>query len=262
MTVYWNRLIVAWLRGDKPDWANNWQFYPPPATGWWFHARCVCKKHCDLYRHIQARPKLNCKQTGCIGSGERFASMQSSFYWTWIITFHPWRKGPYQLLIYTLYGGRSDWNGIVVLPHLSPLQTGDLDVGRWQWFNQKAGACGEGARMVMGQIDPTLGLQHAINSCSTFIQARIICLAGSQLNICREKAAFIWYVVFREGVISCAVRSLKHLMELHDHCLRLGGEWCVENPDYCGSGGMNSYAWRYVMLQNAVMSGLFQSVPL
>ncbi len=70
-------------------------------------------------------------------------------------TFHPWRKGPYEVHdIYIDTEWRSDWKWDRVLPHISPLKSRSvLDVGCGNGYHMWR-MLGEGARLCVG-IDPS-----------------------------------------------------------------------------------------------------------
>jgi len=140
--------------------------------------------------------------------------------------FHPWRKGPYQLLGIDLNTEwRSDWKWDRVLPHITPLAGRKvLDVGGGNgyhgWRMQ-----GEGAKLVLG-IDPTrvFAMQYLVMQ--RYIQSNSHYVLPIGIEDLPEKLAF-FDTVFSMGVLYHRRSPLDHLFELRD-CLRSGGELVLE----------------------------------
>jgi tRNA (mo5U34)-methyltransferase len=140
--------------------------------------------------------------------------------------FHPWRKGPYQLLGIDLNTEwRSDWKWDRLLPHIVPLDGRKvLDIGGGNgyhgWRMQ-----GAGAQLVLG-IDPTrvfamqyLVMQRYIQSTSHYVLP--IGIEDLPVNLgCFD-------TVFSMGVLYHRRSPLDHLYELRA-CLRPGGELVLE----------------------------------
>ena len=140
--------------------------------------------------------------------------------------FHPWRKGPYQLLGIELdTEWRSDWKWDRVLPHIQSLNGRTvLDVGGGNgyhgWRMQ-----GAGAKLVIG-IDPTrvfamqyLVMQRYIRSTQHYVLPIGIEEMPENLH-CFD-------TVFSMGVLYHRRSPLDHLYELRS-CLRSGGELVLE----------------------------------
>ena len=140
--------------------------------------------------------------------------------------FHPWRKGPYQLLgidIETEW--HSDWKWDRVLPHIQPL-TGRkvLDVGGGNGYHGWR-MLGQGAELVVG-IDPTLVfvmqyhvMQRYISESNHYVLPLGIEDLPENLN-CFD-------TVFSMGILYHRRSPLDHLYELRA-CLRPGGELVLE----------------------------------
>jgi tRNA (mo5U34)-methyltransferase len=141
-------------------------------------------------------------------------------------TFHPWRKGPYQIHdIHIDTEWRSDWKWERVLPHLSPLKDRHiLDVGcgngyhMWRMLGQQAKLC-------VG-IDPShlfLVQFEAIRKLMGGDQrAHLLPLGIEQLP---ELKAFD--TVFSMGVLYHRRSPLDHIMQLKNQ-LVAGGELVLE----------------------------------
>lgn len=140
--------------------------------------------------------------------------------------FHPWRKGPYQLLGIELdTEWRSDWKWDRVLPHIQPL-TGRmvLDVGGGNGYHGWR-MVGAGAELVIG-IDPTrvfamqyFVMQRYIQSHQHYVLPIGIEEMPQNLN-CFD-------TVFSMGVLYHRRSPIDHLYELRS-CLRSGGELVLE----------------------------------
>lgn len=141
-------------------------------------------------------------------------------------TFHPWRKGPYQVHgIHIDTEWRSDWKWDRVLPHISPLKNRSvLDVGCGNGYHMWR-MLGEGARLCVG-IDPShlfLIQFEAIRKLMGGDQrAHLLPLGIEQLP---KLQAFD--TVFSMGVLYHRRSPLDHLIQLKDQ-LVAGGELILE----------------------------------
>jgi len=149
--------------------------------------------------------------------------------------FHPWRKGPYQLLGIDLdTEWRSDWKWDRLLPHIRSLEGRKvLDIGGGNgyhgWRMQ-----GAGAKLVLG-IDPTrvfamqyLVMQRYIQSTSHYV------LPIGIEDLPENLACFD--TIFSMGVLYHRRSPLDHLYELRA-CLRAGGELVLETLVIEGDAG-------------------------
>jgi len=163
--------------------------------------------------------------------------------------FHPWRKGPYQLLGVDLdTEWHSDWKWDRVRPHITALAGRTvLDVGGGNgyhgWRMQ-----GEGAELVLG-IDPTrvfamqyLVMQRYIQSINHFV------LPIGIEDLPQDLACFD--TVFSMGVLYHRRSPIDHLYELRS-CLRPGGELVLETLVIDGSmGEVLMPEQRYAKMRN------------
>ncbi|WP_375753515.1 tRNA 5-methoxyuridine(34)/uridine 5-oxyacetic acid(34) synthase CmoB [Vibrio sp. HN007] len=141
-------------------------------------------------------------------------------------TFHPWRKGPYEMHgIHIDTEWRSDWKWDRVLPHISPLKDRSvLDVGCGNGYHMWR-MLGEGARLCVG-IDPShlfLVQFEAIRKLMGNDQrAHLLPLGIEQLP---ELKAFD--TVFSMGVLYHRRSPLDHLIQLKNQLVS-GGELILE----------------------------------
>ena len=150
-------------------------------------------------------------------------------------TYHPWRKGPYNLFgIHLDTEWRSDWKWDRLEQHISPLNNRlVLDVGCGNGYHCWR-MLGAGAKMVVG-VDPLL---------LNVIQFQVIRkLYGEApiyvLPIGLEKipaATKVFDTVFSMGVLYHRRSPIDHLLELKD-CLRAGGELILETLVIDGKEG-------------------------
>lgn len=163
--------------------------------------------------------------------------------------FHPWRKGPYQLLgveIDTEW--HSDWKWDRVLPHIQPL-TGRkvLDVGGGNGYHGWR-MLGQGAKLVIG-IDPTLVfvmqyhvMQRYIGNSNHYVLPLGIEDLPDNLR-CFD-------TVFSMGVLYHRRSPLDHLYGL-GACLRSGGELVLETLVIEGEeGDVFMPEGRYAKMRN------------
>jgi tRNA (mo5U34)-methyltransferase len=140
--------------------------------------------------------------------------------------FHPWRKGPYQLLGIELNTEwRSDWKWERVLPHIQPLNGRTvLDVGGGNGYHGWR-MLGAGAKLVIG-IDPTrvFAMQYLVMQRYIRSQQHYVLPIG--IEEMPEKLQ-CFDTVFSMGVLYHRRSPLDHLYELRS-CLRTGGELVLE----------------------------------
>jgi len=163
--------------------------------------------------------------------------------------FHPWRKGPYQLLGIDLNTEwRSDWKWDRVLPHITSLAGRTvLDVGGGNGYHGWRME-GEGAELVLG-IDPTrvfamqyLVMQRYIQSTTHYV------LPIGIEDLPKELGCFD--TVFSMGVLYHRRSPLDHLYELRS-CLRSGGELVLETLVIEGGlGDVLMPEQRYAKMRN------------
>ncbi len=140
--------------------------------------------------------------------------------------FHPWRKGPYQLLGIELdTEWRSDWKWNRVLPHIQPLDGRTvLDVGGGNGYHGWR-MLGAGAKLVIG-IDPTrvFAMQYLVMQ--RYIQSQQHYVLPIGIEELPENLQ-CFDTVFSMGVLYHRRSPLDHLYELRA-CLRSGGELVLE----------------------------------
>jgi tRNA (mo5U34)-methyltransferase len=149
--------------------------------------------------------------------------------------FHPWRKGPYQLLGIDLNTEwRSDWKWDRLLPHIEPLDGRKvLDIGGGNgyhgWRMQ-----GAGAQLVLG-IDPTrvFAMQYLVMQRYIQSTAHYVLPVGIE-DLPDNLGCFD--TVFSMGVLYHRRSPLDHLYELRA-CLRAGGELVLETLVVDGGEG-------------------------
>lgn len=140
--------------------------------------------------------------------------------------FHPWRKGPYQLLGIELNTEwRSDWKWDRVLPHIQSLKGRTvLDVGGGNGYHGWR-MVGAEAKLVIG-IDPTRVFAMQYRVIQRYIQSQKHYVLPIGIE---EMPANLqcFDTVFSMGVLYHRRSPLDHLHELRS-CLRSGGELVLE----------------------------------
>ncbi len=193
--------------------------------------------------------QIELRESVTIGSDADLADWDREAFKDLIKTFHPWRKGPYQLFgIHLDTEWRSDWKWERVVPHISPLRGRKvLDVGGGNGYHGWR-MLGEGAELVLG-IDPTLVftmqyqlMQHFIDTDKHFVVPIGIEHMPDNLG---------WFdTVFSMGVLYHRKSPLAHLLELRS-CLKPGGELVLETLIIDGELGMTLMPEeRYAKMRN------------
>ncbi len=164
-------------------------------------------------------------------------------------TFHPWRKGPYELFgIHIDTEWRSDWKWDRLKDHIKPLiNKVVLDVGCGNGYHCWR-MLGAGARMVVG-VDPLLlnVLQfQLIRKLQGVAPVYVIPIGLEQIPV--ETKAFD--TVFSMGVLYHRRSPIDHLLELKG-CLRPGGELVLETLVIEGKEGETLIPeGRYAKMRN------------
>jgi len=150
-------------------------------------------------------------------------------------SFHPWRKGPYDLFgIHIDTEWRSDWKWDRLKQHISPLTNRlVLDVGCGNGYHCWR-MLGDGARMVVG-IDPLLlnVIQFQVVR-KLYGEAPVYVLPIGLEQI--PQSTKVFDTVFSMGVLYHRRSPIDHLLELKD-CLRSGGELVLETLVIDGENG-------------------------
>ncbi len=187
--------------------------------------------------------------TVAIGHDADLGSFSREHFVELIKTFHPWRKGPYQLFdIHLDTEWRSDWKWDRVLPHIQPLQERRvLDVGGGNGYHGWR-MLGQGAELVLG-IDPTVVFTMQYQLMQQFIQTDRHFVLPIGIEHMPENLG--WFdTVFSMGVLYHRRSPLKHLMELRG-CLRPKGELVLETLIIDGEQGMTLMPeGRYAKMKN------------
>lgn len=170
--------------------------------------------------------RLELKNQVTIGAAEDLGAISQEELIAGLQTFHPWRKGPYNLFgvkIDTEW--RSDWKWQRLLPHIQPLAGRKvLDVG-----------CGNGYhgwRMRGAGAEFVLGIEPFLLSVMQFqVMQRYLCDPQHHVipigieDVPANLGCFD--SVFSMGVLYHRRSPLDHLLELKG-CLRAGGELILE----------------------------------
>lgn len=142
-----------------------------------------------------------------------------------LMTFHPWRKGPFNLFgTFIDTEWRSDWKWNRLQTHISPLEDRNiLDLGCGNGYHLFR-MLGQGAKMALG-VDPTRVFLYQFNLIKRYLgtaPAYLLPLKSEHLPkfMCFDS-------VFSMGVLYHRRSPLDHLAELHQF-LRPGGELVLE----------------------------------
>ncbi len=171
--------------------------------------------------------------------------------------FHPWRKGPYELLGVELdTEWHSDWKWDRLIPHIEPL-TGRkiLDIGGGNGYHGWR-MLGEGADLVLG-IDPTLVFVMQYQVMQRYIGESNHYVLPIGIEDLPDKLA-CFDTVFSMGVLYHRRSPLDHLYELRA-CLRSGGQLVLETLIIEGEEGVSLMPeGRYAKMRNV---WFFPTIP-
>ena len=192
-----------------------------------------------------------------IGSDSDLADNDREAFISNLKAFHPWRKGPYELLGVDLNTEwHSDWKWDRLLPHIQPLSGRKvLDIGGGNGYHGWR-MLGEGADLVLG-IDPTLVFVMQYHVMQRYIGESNHYVLPIGIEDLPEKLA-CFDTVFSMGVLYHRRSPLDHLYELRA-CLRSGGELVLETLIVDGEEGMVLMPeGRYAKMRNV---WFFPSIP-
>jgi len=161
-----------------------------------------------------------------IGGSDDLTLEQQQQLKTQLTTFHPWRKGPYNLFgIHIDTEWRSDWKWARLKDHIAPLKNRlVLDVGCGNGYHCWR-MLGEQAKMVVG-IDPlALNVMQFQLIRKLYGEAPIYVLPLGIEDLPENLKCFD--TVFSMGVLYHRRSPIDHLLELRD-CLQSGGELVLE----------------------------------
>jgi len=192
------------------------------------------KAHGDMARWERALNKIatvkpdhiDLKESVTVSNNEPLAPGEQKKLENLLKTFHPWRKGPYQLHgIHIDTEWRSDWKWDRLLPHISPLKNRSvLDVGCGNGYHMWR-MLGEGAHQVIG-IDPSELFLIQFEAVRKLMggndHIHLLPLGIEQLP---ELKAFD--TVFSMGVLYHRRSPLDHLIQLKNQLIS-GGELILE----------------------------------
>ena len=177
---------------------------------------------------------LNANQVK-VGEGSDLDELSRAMLLEQLKTFHPWRKGPYDVFGINIdTEWRSDWKWDRLKDHIAPLDKRlVLDVGCGNGYHCWR-MLGSGAKMVVG-VDPLLlnVLQFQVIR-KLMGETPVYVLPMTLEQIPAETKAFD--TVFSMGVLYHRRSPIDHLLELKD-CLQSGGELVLETLVVDGKDG-------------------------
>jgi tRNA (mo5U34)-methyltransferase len=184
-----------------------------------------------------------------IGTAQDLSSVEQQALIEQLKTFHPWRKGPYDLLgIFIDTEWRSDWKWDRLIPHITPLKDRlVLDVGCGNGYHGWR-MLGAGADMVIG-IDPLLlNVVQFMAIKRLYGEAPFFVLPIGIEQLPQELKLFD--TVFSMGVLYHRRSPIDHLLELKS-CLKEGGELVLETLVIDGEiGDVLVPEGRYAKMRN------------
>ncbi len=176
-------------------------------------------------------------------------------------TFHPWRKGPYNIHgVHIDTEWHSDWKWDRVRPHISSLEGRTiLDVGCGNGYHCWRMA-GEGAKLVVG-VDPTPMFICQFFAMKNFIQdSRAWVLPLGIEHVPETPSAFD--TVFSMGVLYHRKSPIEHIEQLKSF-LRPGGELVIETLVADGPEGYSLIPQgRYAKMRNVWFIPSVQTLEL
>lgn len=200
---------------------------------------------------------INLKDQVQIGVAEDIQHEDRGAFMENLKAFHPWRKGPYELLGVELNTEwHSDWKWERLLPHIQPL-TGRkvLDIGGGNGYHGWR-MLGEGADLVLG-IDPTLVFVMQYQVMQRYIGESNHYVLPIGIEDLPDKLA-CFDTVFSMGVLYHRRSPLDHLYELRA-CLRSGGQLVLETLIIEGEEGVALMPeGRYAKMRNV---WFFPTIP-
>jgi tRNA (mo5U34)-methyltransferase len=206
-----NRLS-PWLN-TLPSLLTHWQNAEHGDMPKWL--RVLKKISTDKPDNIELKSEVKITNEVALVAGEK-AKLESL-----LKTFHPWRKGPYNLHdIHIDTEWRSDWKWDRVLPHLSPLKGRHvLDVGCGNGYHMWR-MLGEGAKLTIG-IDPSHLFLVQFEAVRKLLgndqRAHLLPLGIEQLP-----ASNAFDTVFSMGVLYHRRSPLDHIMQLKQQLVQDG----------------------------------------
>ncbi len=201
-----------------------------------------------LPQGIASKSELNLSQVK-IGDKSNLDERQKAHLQEQLKSFHPWRKGPYNIFgIHIDTEWRSDWKWDRLKQAISPLDKRFvLDVGCGNGYHCWR-MLGAGAKMVVG-VDPLLlnVIQFQVIK-TMYGVAPVYVLPIGLENIPAETKVFD--TVFSMGVLYHRRSPIDHLLELKA-CLRPGGELVLETLVIDGKEGESLMPeGRYAKMRN------------